>query len=400
MKITEIETILLDEFPNLCFVRIHTDQGLTGLGETYFGAEAVAAWIHASAAPVLLNHDPLSIERHWQDLVGFVGSRSTGVENRGRSAVDIALWDVLGKVTNQPIYQLLGGAVRERLPVYNTCAGYQYTRKRPSHAHLPVENWGVGAPGGPYDDLNGFLHRADELALSLVDEGFMGMKIWPFDPYAQATGGHYLSAKDLQTALIPFQKIREAVGDQIEIMVEMHSQWDLRIAKTIARALEPFNPFWYEDPIRMDNISALREFSQSTWVPTAASETLGTRWAYREILERSAAGVVILDPTWTGGISESKRIASMAEAYEIPVTTHDCVGPVSFVTDVHLSVHLPNAFVQEMVRSFYSTWYRDLLTELPLVEKGFVYPLTGPGLGTELLPDILSRPDVHCRITR
>ncbi|RIV28145.1 mandelate racemase/muconate lactonizing enzyme family protein [Alicyclobacillaceae bacterium I2511] len=394
MKITAVETVRLEEFPNLCFVRVHTDAGLVGLGETFFGASAVAAWVHESAAPVLLGHDPLAIERHWQSLVGFVGSRSTGVENRGRSAVDVALWDLLGQVTGQPIYQLLGGAVRERVPVYNTCAGYRYTRKRPKHAHLPVDNWGEGNLEGPYEDLDGFLYHADVLAQSLVDEGYMGMKIWPFDPYAEASGGHYLSTRDLKKALNPFEKIRNAVGDQIEIMVEMHSQWDIRVAKQIAQALEPFHPFWYEDPVRMDNLDVLREFAQSTRVPTAASETLGTRWAFREILERQAAGVLILDPTWTGGISEAKRIASMAEAYEVPVATHDCVGPVSLAVDVHLSVHFPNTLVQEVVRAFYSSWYGELVTQLPRVEQGYVYPLTGPGLGTQLRPEVLVRADV------
>ncbi|WAH36735.1 mandelate racemase/muconate lactonizing enzyme family protein [Alicyclobacillus dauci] len=399
MQITALETIRVEEFPNICFVHVHTDEGLVGLGETYFGAASVEAWVHESAAPVLVGQDPLNIEKHWQSLVGFIGSRSTGVENRGRSAVDIALWDLLGQVTGQPIYQLLGGAVREKIPAYNTCAGYQYTRKRPKHAHLPVDNWGTGGTDGPYEDLMGFLHRADELAESLVEEGYMGMKIWPFDPYAEASAGRYISPADLRRGLEPFEKIRKAVGDKIHIMVEMHSRWDLRAAKEIAKELEPFQPFWFEDPIRMDNVAALNEFAHSTRVPTAASETLGTRQAYLDVLQQQAAGVLIFDPTWTGGISEAKRIASIAEAFEIPVATHDCVGPVSFAVDVHLSTHLPNALVQEVVRAFYSTWYKELVTDLPKVENGYVYPLSGPGLGTKLNPEVLKRADVTRRVT-
>ncbi len=400
MKITALETIRIEEFPNICFVQVHTDEGLIGLGETYFGTSSVEAWIHDTAASVLLGQSPLTIEKHWRQMVGFVGSRSTGVENRGRSAIDIALWDILGQASGQPIYQLLGGLVRDKIPAYNTCAGYQYTRKRPKDAHLPVDNWGTGKAEGPYEDLEAFLQRADELAHSLLEEGYMGMKIWPFDPYAQASGGHMITSSELKRALEPFEKIRKAVGDKIEIMVELHSQWDLRTAKHIAKALEEYNPFWYEDPIRMDNVQALREFASSTRVPTAASETLGTRFAYRDILESQAAGVIIFDPTWTGGISEGRRIASFADTYELPVATHDCVGPVSFVVDSHLSMATPNAFIQEVVRAFYSSWYSELVTELPKVEKGFVYPLQAPGLGTKLRPEVFKRSDVTIKTSK
>jgi len=396
MKITKIGTIRVEEFPNISFVQVHTDEGFIGLGETYFGAEAVESWIHEMGANVLLGKNPLTIDKHWQDLVGFVGARSTGVENRGRSALDVALWDILGQVSNQPIYQLLGGATRDKIQAYNTCAGYQYTRKRPKHASLPVDNWNTQGEG-PYEDLEGFLYRADELAESLIEEGFMGMKIWPFDPFAEASKGRYISTEDLKKGLEPFEKIRKRVGDKIEIMVELHSLWDLRTAKQIAHALEDYNPFWYEDPIRMDNLDALQNFAQSTRVPTAASGTLGTRWAFREVMEKQAADVIIFDPTWTGGISEAKKIITMAEAYQLPISTHDCVGPVSFAVDVHLSINAPNTLVQECVRAFYSTWYKELVTEVPLVKDGFVYPLTGPGLGTKLNPEVFTRPDTTIR---
>jgi galactonate dehydratase len=397
MKVNKIETIRVAKFPNLCFVQVYTDEGIVGLGETYFGSEAVESWIHDMGAGVLLGKNPLTIDRHWQDLVGFVGARSTGVENRGRSALDIALWDILGKVSGQPIYQLLGGATRERIQAYNTCAGYHYTQKRPKHGNLPVDNWNKDSNDGPYEDLEGFLNRADELAESLIAEGFMGMKIWPFDPFAEASKGRYISREDLKKGLEPFEKIRKRVGDKIEIMVEMHSLWDLRTSKQIAHALEEYEPFWFEDPIKMDNLDALREFASATRIPTAASETLGTRWAFREIMEKHAADVIIFDPTWTGGISESKKIISMAEAYQLPIATHDCVGPVSFAVDVHLSINAPNALVQEVVRSFYSSWYQELVTEIPLVKGGYVYPLTDPGLGTELRPEVFKRPDVYRR---
>jgi L-alanine-DL-glutamate epimerase-like enolase superfamily enzyme len=226
------------------------------------------------------------------------------------------------------------------------------------------------------------------------------MKIWPFDPYAEATGGQSISLEDLRKGIEPFRKVREAVGDRIELMVELHSLWNLPSALRIARALEEYEPAWFEDPVKMDNLDALARFAESTRVPTAASETLATRWSFRELLERAPIGIVIFDPAWAGGISESKKIATLAETWQLPIAPHDCSGPVEFAAAVHLSVNAPNALVQESVRAFYTGWYRELVTEVPRVEDGWVYPLTGPGLGTELLPDVPSRPDAVVRSSR
>lgn len=399
MKISALETVRLETFPNLLYVRVHTDEGLIGLGETFYGAESVEAWIHATAAPVLLGKDPWRIEAHWQDLGTAIGSRSTGVENRGRSAIDIALWDLLGKSTNLPIYQLLGGACRDRIPVYNTCAGSSYVRVPPEAGNRSA-NWGLQEAKGSYQDLEAFLTRADELAEELLAEGYFGMKIWPFDLYADQYRGHYIAPEDLKKGLRPFEKIRKAVGDRIDIYVEMHSLWDLPTAIQIAGMVEEFRPLWFEDPIRMDNVSAIETFARSTRVPVAASETLGTRWAFRELFEKRAVGVVMFDPTWTGGFSEGKKIVAIAESYGLPIAPHDCLGPIGFAASVHLSTHAPNARVQEVVRAYFSGWYRDLVTNVPIVNQGYVTPLSGPGLGTDLLPDVLMRSDVRRRMTR
>jgi len=380
------------------WVRVRTDEGLTGLGETFFGASTVAAYIHESVAPYLLGKDPLHIDRHARQLYGYVGFNSTGAEARGNSAIDLALWDLFGKATGQPLYQLLGGLSRERIRIYNTCAGYRYVRARSAQA---VDNWGlpVDAGGGPYEDLDAFLNRADELAYSLLEQGVTGMKIWPFDPYAEASGGHYISNPDLNIALEPFRKIRKAVGDAMDIMVEFHSLWDLPMAKKLAGALEEFNPYWYEDPIKMDNPGALAELARSTRVPITASETLGTRWSFREFFEHRAIGVAMLDVSWCGGLSEARKIATMAEAYQLPVAPHDCTGPVVFMASVHLSLNATNALIQETVRAFYTGWYTELVTSLPRISEGYVYPPDGPGLGLELLPGLEQRPDARVRMS-
>ncbi len=401
MKITEIETIRIGEFPNLLWVRVGTDQGLVGLGETFFGPSAVSAYIHENAAAYLLGKDPLQIDRHSRVLLNpILGFSGSGVEMRGNSAIDIALWDLFGQSTGTPIHQLLGGLSRDRIRIYNTCAGYLYGQSH--RLQNSTENWGLAGSSAqrPYEDLDAFMNRADELAESLLSEGITGMKIWPFDPVAELTDGLHISGPDLRKGLEPFAKIRRAVGDKIDIMVELHSMWNLPTAKRIAAALEDYDPYWFEDPIKMNNIQALADFAQSTRVPVTASETLSTRWAFREVMERQAAGIIMLDLSWVGGISEAKKIATMAEAHQLPVAPHDCTGPVVLIASLHLALNAPNALVQETVRAYLSTWYGDLVTELPRIEAGYAYPMTGAGLGTRLQPDILRRPDVVVQVSR
>ncbi|CAN5386725.1 hypothetical protein BH09CHL1_BH09CHL1_04860 [soil metagenome] len=234
----------------------------------------------------------------------------------------------------------------------------------------------------------------------MLDQGITGMKIWPFDMYAEATNGQYISDRDLEIGMEPFRKIRSAVGNAMDIMVEFHSLWNLPMAKKIAKALEQFNPFWYEDPLKGDNLDALAQFAQSTSVATTISETLATRWSFREAMDKHAAGVVMLDLSWCGGISEAKKIATMAEAHQLPVAPHDCTGPVVLVASTHLSLNAPNALVQESVRSYYTGWYTELVTVLPAFANGQVTLADTPGLGTELRPEVRNRPDATVVISQ
>ncbi|MCX5571173.1 mandelate racemase/muconate lactonizing enzyme family protein [Kaistia nematophila] len=385
MKITAIETVRIAERPNLLWVQVHTDEGLIGLGETFFGAATVEAHMHEYVAPRVIGRDPLEIDKLSGDLVGYLGFRSSGAEVRGNSAFDIALWDLFGKAVNQPIAQLLGGFTRREIRTYNTCAGTEYIKKATGQT---TANYDLGGGHKNYDDLNGFLHRADELAHSLLEDGITAMKIWPFDIAAEKSRGQYISPEDLKKALVPFEKIRNAVGDRMEIMVEFHSMWQLLPAMQIARALEPFGTFWHEDPIKMDSLSSLSRYAAVSPAPISASETLGSRWGFRDLLETGAAGIVMLDLSWCGGLSEARKIASMAEAWHLPVAPHDCTGPVVLCASTHLSLNAPNALVQESVRAFYRTWYRDLVTALPEVKDGMITVPPGPGLGMELHPDL------------
>jgi galactonate dehydratase len=395
MKITALETLRTDEFSNILWVRVHTDAGFIGLGETFYGAGAVEAHIHDTLSGRLLGHDPLRIEFLNKEMLNLpLAQSSTGAEYRAASAIDIALWDLFGKYCGQPVHQLLGGLCAEKVRVYNTCAGYRYVRSRNIR---PVDTWNISDQEGPYEDLSAFMNQADILAKSLLEQGITAMKIWPFDPAARETGGLYITAEQMKTAVAPFEKIREAVGDRMEIMAEFHCLWNLPTAKKIAKALEPYAPTWFEDPIRMNSPQALAEYAHSTNVWVCASETLGSRWPFKELLERNATHVAMVDLCWAGGLTEGRKIAALAETWHRPFAPHDCTGPVGFAAAVHASFSQPNTLIQESVRAFYTGWYRELVTAVPKIENGFVYPMEGIGLCVDLQPAVFERTDLHVR---
>ncbi len=395
MKITAIETLRTDEFANVLWVRIHTDAGVIGLGETFYGAASIEAWVHDTLASRLLGKDPLRIEALNREMLNLpMAQSSTGVEYRAASAIDIALWDLFGKVAGQPVHQMLGGLCRDRQRIYNTCAGTRYVR---SNNIKPVSNWNAGDGGEGYEDLDAFMNRADELAESLLAQGITAMKIWPFDPPAIENHGLFITPEQMRRAVEPFEKIRKRVGDRMEIMVEFHSLWNLPTIKKIARVLEQYQPTWYEDPIRMNSPQALAEFARSTTVSVCASETLGSRFPYKDMLDRDAMDVVMVDLCWTGGLTEGRKIAAMAETYHRPFAPHDCIGPVGFIAGVHAAFSQPNTLIMESVRAFYRGWYNELVTVMPHIEDGYVYPMEGPGLGVDLLPAVFERPDLTVR---
>ncbi len=185
----------------------------------------------------------------------------------------------------------------------------------------------------------------------------------------------------------------------MDVMVEFHSLWQLLPAIKIATALSPFQTFWHEDPIKMDSLGSLKRYAEASPAPVCASETLGTRWAFRDLLETGAAGVVMLDIAWCGGISEARKIAAMAEAWHLPVAPHDCTGPIVFAASTHLSLNATNALVQESVRAFYKGWYPEVVTGVPVVSDGFVSVDDSPGHGCELRRDIETRFSVTRRVS-
>lgn len=392
-----VRTIRIAERPNIIWVEIETDEGLTGLGESFRGAQAVEAVIHEQAAPWLIGRDSRrteAVSRHL--MTPYLGFNSTGAEIRAASAIDLALWDLAGKRHGIPVHEALGGAVRTEIRAYNTCAGYAYNSggaaRRAIHA--------ADAPAGPYDDQIAFMRDAGGLAESLLAEGFTAMKIWPLDVYAEASSGQMIGLADLKAGLEPFRKVRAAVGDRIDIMCELHSLWSAGAALRICQALEEFDVFWVEDPIaKMSDAKALADLRRRTRIPVCGSETLGGAASFRGMLEVDAVDVVMLDLAWCGGLTEGRKIAALTEAFAKPLAPHDCTGPVTLMAGLHLGLHAPSAIFQEVVRATLATWYRDLVSDLPVIVNGMVQAPTKPGLGTALLPEVRGRGDAVVRET-
>ena len=375
MIINKIRTLQLKAFPRVLWVELQTDTGLVGLGETMPKPGASRVMLHETLSSFLLGQDPLQIEWIWNNIFRAINTHGwAGTEIRTLSAIDIALWDIFGQYTNQPIYQLLGGKVRDNIKVYNTCAGA---------------------------DQAVWLKDAGRLAQELLADGVDVMKLWPFDVFSRPPYlGHYLTPEDIDTGLDTIRQIKGAVGERMRIAVDGHGRYHLPTAKMLARALQPFDILWYEDMTMNENAPALRELKEASGsISLAVSERLFTRRQMRDVLERQACDLVIADPSWMGGITETRKLANMAETYELPFAPHNCGGPVLHLVCTALSAHLPNLWLMETVRSFYNGWFKEVITGLPEIRDGFSALPEGPGLGARLRPEVWQREDATVDVT-
>lgn len=397
--ITAVETLRPAIQPNLLFVLLHEADGTVGLGEAFFGSRAVEAYIHESAAEVLMEVDNPSPERIASALIPYTGFQGAGAEVRGNAAIDLALWDLLGKRANQPLVALFGGPVRPELPIYNTCAGPGYVS---ASTRQESGNWGVplGRSAGAFEDLDAFLTRPAELARELWDEGIRGMKIWPFDRAAEASHGTHISAAGLAEGLKIIEAIRGEVGEEMNLLIELHGLWNRRGATTIVQALTPYQPYWVEDPIRPDAVDALAALTAEVDVPIATGETVVGRRGFMPLLAARAVDVVTVDVQWTGGLTEARKVASLADGYGVPIAPHDCTGPATLAACVHLALSAPNAMIQETVRAFLHTWYHELVEGLPEFHGGAVSAPERPGHGVTLRPGLAKSSSVERRITQ
>lgn len=377
MKITAIESLRWTEFPRLVVVRVHTDSGIIGLGESVDKIPGTVAALHGTIAPLALGQDALDIEGVWRFVMDNIMYHGyAGAELRALSAFEIALWDIMGKHYGAPVYHLLGGRTRERVPTYNTCIGF-----------------------GPVQDYQQWQTDAGALARSLLDDGIHAMKIWPFDPFSERSFGQYISLADIERGLQPVRQIREAVGDAMEIAIECHFRWNRASIERIARALEPYKILFIEDVMHAVYPDEIKAFSGRTTIPVVGSELLMTRWQYREWLEKHVSQILMTDHTWTGGIGETRKIAALAETYNIPLVLHNIGGPVCHAAAMHLGAHIPNLFMVESVRAFYKTYF-PVFSGLEVKPHNSTLPVPdGPGLGVDLLPSMLERDDLTRQIS-
>ena len=383
MKISKVKTYVHDDFPNVFHVEIETDEGITGLGESYYFASSIAHFTQEFAAPQILGKNPLDREELSKSLTTYVGYNGSGVETRTRSAIDVALWDIESKSKKIPLYKLLGGVSPRKLRVYNTCAGKEYMRR----SNQSSKSWGLDNNSSDLEDLKAFMSDAGSLARELLSEGITAMKIWPFDIYAEKNWGQEISDEDLIVGLEPLRKIRSAVGKDMDIMVELHALWSPKAAKKIMEALKEFDVFWVEDPIYPDLLDDLSLLRGDALPRIAHGETISSEHRVKVLAEEKLIDFLTLDLSWCGGITTGVRMAKTARDNGVHIAPHDCTGPVGLLAGAHLSTADSNAAIQETVRSAFRTWYPHLVDGLPTINDGSLVVADTPGHGLSLRED-------------
>ena len=364
LKITKIEAIRFKQ-RNMTWVRLHTDQGIVGLGETYPKTNAQIGALK-DLSQYIIGKDAKNIEGIWR----FLYDRNShevagGAEMRIISAINIAQWDILGKALGVPIYTLLGGKAREKIRVYNTTSSIR-------------------------DGKNEWRNEQDieKICKFLYDRGVKAMKIWPYDPTALKNNESYISPAELEKNLDWIKRIRNTLGNEMEICLEFHCHWNLTCAIRIAKSLEPYNIMWIEDIIHPDNAKAYSILARETSIPVCASERLCTRFRFRELLESKAVDIVMYDTTWCGGITSAKKISDFADTYYIPTAPHTYGGPILWYSSIHVATALTNLWIMESGYNHYTGSYPRYLKNVQVPVDGFVSPPEGPGLGLEVRPEI------------
>ena len=377
MKITRIDTVTFrrdlhigggsgasDDGAEFWWVRVHTDRGIIGTGETYpfSHAEAGALQDHAR---LILGKDPRDIDGIWSDI-HFAGAMRTtgGAGIRMLSAINMAQLDILGQASGLPLYRLMGGKTRSQVRVYNTTTDY----------------WAINDMKMGRDTM--------KIVRFLLDLGITGMKIYPFEAPDQ-----YLSNQALEAGLRWIREIRDGVGNAMDVCVDCWGRFDFPSAARIAKALEPYNIMYLEDAMISGNAKTYAKLAAETSVPICISETLATRYEYREFFELKACDVIMYDVTWCGGPSEARRISDMAETYRIPTSPHTCGGPLLYLCSTHLATVLPDFLIME---SNYWKWahqYPHFINNVPVPKNGHVSAPELPGIGAEIRPEIFRNGD-------
>ena len=395
MKITKVETFRPLAHPSSLWVEVHDDKGNVGLGESFFSQTVVEEYIHTIAAPLIFASANINPESLNFALTPYVGYQGGGIEVRSLGALDIAVWDLWGKSINATMADSLGGKLQDSVKIYNTCAGSSYMKKTSSQNS---KNWGVAeSKEKGYEDLQAFFNTPAKLARELYDSGIEGMKIWPFDPAAEKSFGNSSSQKEIEDGVKIISAIRDEVGMDMDLMIEFHALWNRPTAKRIIDAITPYQPFWIEDPLRPDAVDALAKLRSEISVPIATGETAIGRRQILPLLENGAVDYLTIDISWTGGLTESRKIASLADLFAVPVAPHDCSGPVALATSTHFSLSQRNGFLQETARAFVNTWYKEFVDGIPKIENGRIYISEASGHGITLQSWVRSSDEVIVR---
>lgn len=330
IKITKIESFVLKN--SWVFVKISTDAGIAGWGEMLKDDAKACAAGALEVADYLVGQDPLRVVHHWQAIQRGAFYRGGPIKTAIQSGIDQALWDITGKAFGVPVYRLLGGPTRDRMRVYGT----------------PDPKTGVTA-----------------------------MKVQPTNGKRQAT--KYVEGQQyVEEATEQFRALREKVGAGVDIAVDFHGAVQPQTAMLLMKALEPYNPWFYEEPVQPLNVDMMAELAKKTHIPIATGERIFTKWGFREILEKRAATILQPDVCYAGGITELRIIAGMAEAYYTPIAPHNPQGPCSLAASLQIAACIPNFLIQERGDNEYT----DLLAKpLPPVKDGYRPLLTDPGLG-------------------
>ena len=355
------------------FIELLTDEGITGIGERIAGSafsdrledlKSQVNLVKELVGQIVLGEDPLNTELIWDKMYGtwhdlrHPSLYATPVI----SAIDMALWDIKGKVANLPIYQLLGG---------------QYHKKLRAYAYMPDI------------DFDKHPEKAGEVALQLLEEGNTACKLDPFMPLHPIRD---IPLWKIEHAAKIFQSIRDAVGNRLEVAIGTHGQMPTYSAIRVAHYLEPYHPFWFEEPIMPENISEMARIAAHTNIPIATGERLVTKYEFSEVLEKQAAQILQLDVGQCGGITEAKKIAGMAEAHYAMIAPHMYCGPVVFAAAIQLDVSSPNFLIQE---ANMGPLHKKIFKEPLVFENGYITPPSGPGLGVEFDQEVLKAHQVE-----
>ena len=358
MKITSIENIFVDRY---LFVQVHTDEGIVGLGES-----GTWGFLEASAAAVdtfkryLIGQDPLRIEHHWNYLYRWTHFRGAAIMG-ALSAIDIALWDIAGKHFGVPSYQLMGGQTRDKARVYYHVFGQ--TREELVRGCIDAKAQGFTAVG----HLTPFTDDPRE------------------KPYFKT------HAAKMGDAIETVRQYREAVGDEVDLCIEIHRQLHPAEAVVLARGIAPFHPFFYEDPTLPDNFDAMGLIAQQIDIPIATGERLHTIYEFQMLLARGAVQYVRPDVCMCGGLTGAKKIAALAEAHHVDVVPHNPLGPVSTAACLQLAACIPNFALQEYPLGENVPPKSEMVKSVLKREGGYLLIPDAPGIGIELAPDAAER---------